>query len=519
MKLEKNSVARLMPRPTRFIEWDDELPAFGIRVEPSGKKTFLVRYLANGGGRGAPQRQKTMGAFPVLSASVAREMAKDVLAAVRQGGDPVKELTAKRAEMTVTQAINFYEQSGCYVQRGIRQGEPMKPDTKAFTLARLRHHVVPLLGRRRVTDIEEGDIKTFSNAVAAGKTARDEWVEDPKTGKRKRVIVRGGEGAARKVVRDLSAVYSFLKTHKKKTGVTQNPVEDAPVRKTDNKRERRLSVEEVRRLGAALDELEAEGVNPKALNITRGWALTGCRHNEIAGLLKKGEIDVERGLLILDDTKTGKSVRPIGAAAVALFEALLARVDPDDGSPFLFPAGRGKGHFVGTSGIWPKIIERAKLPGVTPHTLRHTLGSFGGSRGESLLVIGAVLGHANARSTSIYAHVDLDPARQAADRMTFPIARAMGMRSREQTQQDLLTHYAVVQSDDNGFALSFPELPGCRAKCERFDQIVQSGIAALAMHRLGVSRAVTPSAELIASFVEEATNLGAFIVPIQFQPS
>ena len=301
----------------------------------------------------------------------------------------------------------------------------MKPLTKAYTIGRLRHHAVPLLGKRRVTEIEEGDIRSFANDVSNGKTARDEWITEPDKQIRRRVIVRGGAGAARKVVRDLSAVYSFLKTHKRKTGVTHNPVEDAPVRKTDNKRDRRLSVEEVRRLGAALEALETEGVNPKAINICRGWVLTGCRRNEIAGIKKDGDIDLVRGLIMLNDTKSGRSVRPIGAAAVSLFAALLANVDPRESSPYLFPAERGDGFYSGTKRVWSEIIKRAELPGVTPHTLRHTLGGFGGSRGESLLMIGAVLGHANARSTAIYAHVDHDPARLAANRITDPIAQAL----------------------------------------------------------------------------------------------
>lgn len=422
MKLEAKSIDRLERGDKRRIVWDDELRAFGICIEPSGRKTFVVRYLAEGGGRGAPQRQKTLGPYPTLTAKVARDMARDVLAEVRRGGDPVGDLKAKRAELTLAEAIDFYEEEGCIVQRGIRQGDPMKPATKAYTLARLRHHVVPLLGKRRVTQIDEGDIVTFVRDITNGKTARDEWVVDPETKKRKRIIVRGGAGAARKVVRDLSAVYSFLKTHKRKTKVTFNPVEDAPVRKTDNARKRFLSMEEVKRIGAALEALEAEGVNPKAINITRAWALTGCRRNEIAGILKS-EIDIERGLLIFQDSKTGHSVRPIGGAAVALFESLLAQAEDD--SEYLFPAERGDNFYVGTKRVWPEIVKRARLPGVTPHTLRHTLGGFGGSTGEALLMIGSLLGHSNARSTSIYAHVAYDPARQAADRVTGPIAKAL----------------------------------------------------------------------------------------------
>ena len=70
-------------------------------------------------------------------------------------------------------------------------------------------------------------------------------------------------------------------------------------------------------------------------------------------------------------------------------------------------------------------MKKAKLPGVTPHTLRHTLGSAAVSTGETLAMTGAILGHSNARSTAIYAHVQRDPATQAASRAVGPIAAAL----------------------------------------------------------------------------------------------
>ena len=190
--------------------------------------------------------------------------------------------------------------------------------------------------------------------------------------------MRGGEGAARKVVRDLSAVFAFAM---RRRIVTSNPVATASVRKMDEKRTRFLSLDEVQRLGEALDALEAEGTNAKATNIARLWALSGCRRNEIAGL-RWTEVDLERGLLIFADTRAGRSVRPLGAAAVTLLEAL--RVDADELAEFVFPAERGDGFYQGTKKVWPVAVKRAKLPGVTPHVLRHTLGSAAASSGEAL---------------------------------------------------------------------------------------------------------------------------------------
>lgn len=405
----------------RYHVWDSELAGFGLRVEPTGAKTFIAKYRANGGGRTATQRVVTIGRFGTLTTDQARKQAKKILGGAAVGSDPSAEIQAKRREMRMSALIDLYEEKGCVIQRGKRQGEPMKPRTKTYTMARLRHHVVPLLGHRRVSEINAGDIETFVADVTAGKTARDE-----KIGPRRRIIVRGGAGAARKVVRDLSAVFSFAGRNEI---VPRNPCDTAAVRKTDNQNERFLTLEEVTRLGEALDKLEQEGVNLKALNIARLWALTGCRHDEIAGL-KWSEANLEEGFLELDDSKTGKSIRPLGAAAVALLKS----IDRQDDSPFVFAAERGDGHFQGTKTMWSRAIQKAKLPGVTPHTLRHTMGSTAISTDEALALTGAILGHANPRSTAIYAHVQNDPSKRAANRVTKRIAAALAGKPANEKQ-------------------------------------------------------------------------------------
>ena len=245
----------------RYYVWDSLLSGFGLRVETTGSKTFIVRYRGEGGGRTAAQRFVTIGRFGRLTPELARKQARTILGSVAQGEDPADARRIKRLEMRISGLIDLYEEEGCCVQRGMRQGDPMKPLTKQFTIGRLRHHVVPLLGHRRVTEITPGDIERLVRDVAARKTARDE-----KIGPRKRVIVRGGEGAARKVARDLSAVFSFAA---RREIVARNPGQLAAIRKTDKRKPRFLTLQEMSRLGAALDGLAAEGMNAKALNIAR----------------------------------------------------------------------------------------------------------------------------------------------------------------------------------------------------------------------------------------------------------
>jgi hypothetical protein len=199
--LTKRVVDAAGSKDKRYYVWDSALSGFGIRIETSGAKTFIVRYRAEGGGRSAAQRFVTVRRYGTLAPEQARKQAKTIPGGVAKGENPADKRRAKRREMKMSGLIALYEAEGCVIQRGKRQGEPMKPLTKQFTLGRLRHHVVPLLGHKRASEINSGDIERFVSDVTAGKTARDE-----KVGPRKRLIVRGGAGAARKVVRDLLAV-------------------------------------------------------------------------------------------------------------------------------------------------------------------------------------------------------------------------------------------------------------------------------------------------------------------------
>src|SRR3954451_13619382 len=116
------------------------------RVTPTGARAWGLEYRA-GTGRGAPKRRVTIAAFGKLTPEEARTAAKRLAADVARGEDPASAKATKAREMTVSGLVDLYEAEGCFVQRGIRQGEPMKARTKAYTVARLQHHVVQLLGR------------------------------------------------------------------------------------------------------------------------------------------------------------------------------------------------------------------------------------------------------------------------------------------------------------------------------------------------------------------------------------
>jgi integrase len=461
VQLTKTVVDAAPASDQRYCLWDSVLGGFGLRVETSGAKTFIVRYRTEGGGRRAAQRFVTVGRFGTITPDEARKLAKTILGGVAKGDDPASERRAKRLEMKMSELIDLYEEEGCFIQRGKRQGEPMKPQTKKNTIARLRNHVVPLLGHKRASEVNTGDTERFVQDVTAGKTARDEMV-----GPRKRLIVRGGAGGATKVFCDLSAVFSFAL---RREIVTRNPCATAAVRRTGNSNDRNLTLEELTRLGKALDELEKDkDVNPKAIDIARLWALTGCRHEEIAGL-KWSEIDLEEGFLQLDDTKTGKSRRPLGVAAAVLLVGIRKR--KTGSSPYVFPSERGDGYYQGAWRYWDKAVAKAELPGVTPHTLRHTMGSTATSTGEALALTGAILGHSNPRSTAIYAHVQANPSKRAADRVSKKIAAALAgkpanARSSKNRKQ------AKGQTDKQLLRMLAQQLAGNGAEADKIRQAI-----------------------------------------------
>ena len=115
----------------------------------------------------------------------------------------------------------------------------------------------------------------------------------------------------------------------------------------------------------------------------------------------------------------------------------------------------GDGHYQGTKRLWPKVVAKAELSGITPHTLRHTMGSTAVSTGEAMALTGAILGHANARSTALYAHVQNDPSRRAADRVSKKIAAALSGcipdRLRPAPASDAVGHPPAKKDTENVF--------------------------------------------------------------------
>jgi integrase len=204
----------------------------------------------------------------------------------------------------------------------------------------------------------------------------------------------------------------------------------------EQSRERYLSETELARLGEAIRKAETSGIEwtesptskqqvgkttigPHAAAALRLLLFTGARVREILDL-KWNHVDLERGLLLLPDSKTGKKTIVLAAPSIAILLGLprigqyvIAGDDPDRPRATLRHA-------------WALVSKCARLEGVRLHDLRHSFASVGAGSGMGLPIIGKLLGHANVSTTQRYAHLAADPLRRASDAIAAAIATAMG---------------------------------------------------------------------------------------------
>ena len=281
--------------------WDTELRGFGVRMKPSGTKTFVIQY------RNAERRTRrfVIGQYGVLSVEVARDLAKKKLASVVDGGDPSQERRAAREGMTVAEVCDWYleeAESGRLLGRNRR---PIKASSVAGDRSRIEQHIKPLIGTRVVLHLKFADIERLQADIAAGRSARDR-----KTGRGGRTS--GGAGVAGRAISTLRSLFN----HARRLGVIeQNPANGVRVIASE-KLMRRLSVGEVRHLGKIMTQMEREGEHPTGLAAIRVMLLTGFRRMEVLGM-RKDWIEPDENCVGFPDTKSGPQMRAAGDAAIS----------------------------------------------------------------------------------------------------------------------------------------------------------------------------------------------------------
>ena len=376
---------------------DGALKGFGVRVKPSGSATYLVQY-RNREGR---TRRLALAKVGTVTPDEAREMARGRLAEAAKGADPSAERRVARDAITVGELCDLYLSHA--------KGK-IKDSTLAMDRSRIDTHVRPLIGRLSVRSLTGADIERMKSDILAGKTAKP---RKPGRGG----VSKGGPGVTARTVGMLRTILEYARGSLRI--IVENPANGVK-KPTDGKQRRFLNLDEIARLGEALRLSEDNRESPTATAAIRLLILTGFRRMEALSL-PRAWIDARARCIRFEDTKSGYQLRALGSQALKLLQS-----QPHDGrSPWVFPADRGSGHFIGLPKVLERVCEKAGLNGITLHVLRHSFAAAAAEMGFSELTIAGLLGHSVPGVTARYAHIPDSALVAAAERVSSRIAAAL----------------------------------------------------------------------------------------------
>ena len=382
-KLTKRTVDAIEPQPTEFFIWDESIPGFGLRVMPSGRKSFVVQYRA-----GRRPRRMSLGPSTVLTCDQARTRAITIIAAVKNGEDPAADRAAKRNAATVNDLAERFDKEHIAVR--------LKASTAKEYRGNLRRFILPALGRLAVPEITRADVAKFHHDL------------------------RHIPYQANRCLEVVSKMFVLAEMWGLRPDGS-NPRKH--IRKyPEEKRERFLSAAELRRIGEVLREMESERVElSSAILAARLLILTGCRLGEIMNL-KWDYIDFDERALRLPDSKTGKKIVHLGTPAVEY----LHDAQRIDGNPWVITGTLPGKSLSDLQPFWQRVRARAGLKDVRIHDLRHTFASTAVASGQGLPMIGKLLGHTQVQTTARYAHLAAEPVKMAADAVAQNLRQSLG---------------------------------------------------------------------------------------------
>ncbi|MDE0173782.1 MAG: site-specific integrase [Defluviicoccus sp.] len=374
-KITDAAIARLRPREREYTVWDRNISGLGVRVRPTGGKTWVL--LEEVGGR---SKRVSLGPVSTMAVAEARRRCHERRARPEPAGlaRPVRAVPLFR---------DFVE--GEWKEAHF---DRYKPSSKKGIRWVLAVRLLPAFGSRPLDRIAPTEVGKWFDA----------WS-------------RTAPGGANKGLELLRQIMNFAIA---RGHLEKNPTQDIRLNRR-TRLTRFLSREEIARLHRALDAQTHAG-NRQQADIVRLLLLTGCRKSEI---LRLRWSEIREDGLVLADSKTGPRRVPLNSQARRIIDG-----QPRTESPFVFPSpldrSRPRSHELP---LWCRVREEAGIEDVRLHDLRHTYASHAVMNGVPVPVVSRMLGHSNVRMTLRYAHLGDRDMERTAESIGRSVAAIMGL--------------------------------------------------------------------------------------------
>lgn len=372
----------------RCVLWDDDPRGLGLRIFPSGHKSWLLSYRVAG-----RKRMMALGDYGVLTLDQARSRAKLELAALEnQSIDPLAEKRRRELESrtgTIEPMFRAY----------LADRKPRSAD-ELLKIAERR--VFKPFGKRGWRELRRSEVRTWHEGIRAG----------------------AGPYAANRALQALRAAFYWrLWREDDSPGDrpsqrdTRNPcagIELFP----EQRRQVRLEMDQLPALEQAID---AETENEYLRALFRFVLAVGCRKAEALSLQWADVVEGESRAVTFRETKGGGDrTVPLSKYAAALLDSL-TRIK---GNPYVFVGHRRGAPLQSVNKAWARIRARAGVKHVRIHDLRRSFGSWLGDAGFTSKQIGSVLGHRTDITSRVYMALGDESKRAAVDAMHVLIKNA-----------------------------------------------------------------------------------------------
>ncbi|ABS69251.1 site-specific integrase [Xanthobacter autotrophicus] len=379
IKLTKTAVDAANPQERDYELRDTTIPGFLVKITPTGRKTFMIAYVANNGQR----RKPAIGRYGEITVEQARRIAQDWLAEVRRGADPSAERTASRQAPTVKELfdrfITDYSESR------------NKPSTVKSNRGFGKRHILPALGHMKVPDVTRSDIANLMKKMSKSPVN------------------------ANRVLSAVRKMFNMAEVWGMRPDGT-NPCRHIP-KFPERGKTRLITDAEMRKLFEYLDRAEAEGLeHPFIILAIRLQFEFAARMSEIIEL-EWSWVDFDNRRVVWPDSKTGGMSKPMNAEALRLFETAPLLEDSPFVCPSVFDPKKAMSPYTYYQG-WKRILKRAGLPHVGTHGIRHRSATDIANSGVPVKVGMALTAHKTVTMFMRYVHTEDDPVRAAAEAVT-----------------------------------------------------------------------------------------------------